>query len=120
MYSKNTSSLVPPESLEYVIDMESEELIPLSRPNHPLLKKGRRENKSVARATLERWRTRGFHRQGRHRVKLPTVLVGGQRFTSAEALRWFFARLNGTTSASTAVLHREHRRAEAELAACGL
>ncbi len=116
----NPPWLVPPGSAEYVIDVEGEQLIPLSRPDHPLLRLGRRPNRAIARATLERWRTRGLRAAAGQRVALPTVLLWGQRFTSAEALRWFFGQLNQTGPSSAAVVRRAHRQAEAELAAYGL
>lgn len=116
----NSSWSVPPESTEYVIDVEGEQLIALSRPDHPLLRLGRRPNRAIARATLERWRTRGLRASAGQRVALPTVLLGGQRFTSAEALRWFLGQLNQTGPSSAAVTRRAHRQAETELAAHGL
>lgn len=40
--------------------------------------------------TLYRW-----YKHGLKGVKLETVLVGGRRYTSAEAVKRFVARLNG-------------------------
>ena len=68
-------------------------------------------------STLHRWRLRGVRG-----VKLETVLIGGRRFTSDEALSRFFAR---TTAAADGRVpdkpqSRTHRKreiadAEAEL-----
>jgi len=68
-----------------MLDIFAESLLPLSQA--PSLLPGR-----VHRSTLERWRMRG-----RRGVKLETVLVGGIRYTSKEALSRF---VNGVTAAA--------------------
>jgi hypothetical protein len=68
-------------------------------------------------ATLHRWRLRGV--KG---VKLETVLVGGRRFTSVEALARFTERLNGGRGSqriTPARRQREIKQAEDELAKSG-
>lgn len=45
--------------------------------------------------TLWRWHLRGVRR-----TKLETILLGGQRFTSEQAIQRFFAKLNAATPGS--------------------
>lgn len=68
-------------------------------------------------ATLHRWRLRGVRG-----VKLETVLVGGRRFTSVEALARFTERLNGGRGVERTTPRQRQRQieqAEAELARSG-
>jgi hypothetical protein len=65
-----------------MIDTRNETLLTLSRaakdvPGHPHL------------STLVRWATRGVKS-----VRLETILIGGRRFTSREAIQRFIARLS--------------------------
>jgi hypothetical protein len=96
------------------IDIETEWLLSLSEaakelPGRPHI------------STLHRWRLRGVRG-----VKLDTVLVGGRRFTSREALVRFTDRINsGEAKAVTGhrtVRERERaiERAERELKAAGI
>ena len=71
-------------------------------------------------STVWRWTLRGVRG-----VKLETSLVGGQRFTSHEALDRFVARINATDSSASAVgnshqRQREIEAAERELAESGI
>jgi hypothetical protein len=70
-------------------------------------------------STLIRWALRGL--KG---IKLETVVVGGRRYTSVEAIRRFLARLNEPRSASRAPLperrQQEVERAERRLDAEGI
>lgn len=45
-------------------------------------------------AQLHRWRLNGLLSRGGVRVKLESVMVGGRRYTSTEAVRRFIERLN--------------------------
>jgi hypothetical protein len=72
-------------------------------------------------ATLWRWRTAGCRG-----VRLETVLVGGKRYTSREAIQRF---VNATTAAADGIEHSPQTnrqraaaisKAEAELAAIGI
>lgn len=76
----------------------------------------------IHRATAERWRMRGCRG-----VKLETVLIGGKRYCSDEALQRFVeattAAADGTSTvtASTPTARRKaHERACAELDAAGI
>jgi hypothetical protein len=83
-----------------VIDPTAERLVPLSEarqliPNRP------------DKATVYRWYARGVAG-----VKLETLMVGGRRYTSQEAIRRFFERRTATADAaisagSTADLGRQ-------------
>jgi Protein of unknown function (DUF1580) len=48
-------------------------------------------------ATIARWATKG-----RHGVKLETVVIGGRRYTSLEAIQRFIAQLNDYVPAEAA------------------
>ncbi len=54
--------------------------------------------------TLWRWRTAGCRGH-----KLETILVGGRRFTSREAITRFLAALNGQPAASGQTPHQRKR-----------
>jgi hypothetical protein len=80
-----------------MIDIESEQLRLLAKasvdvPGHPHV------------STLMRWALRGV--KG---IKLETVVVGGRRFTSREAIQRFVSRLNSPTSVTkkTATIRRQ-------------
>lgn len=67
-----------------MIDVRTEEVIPVREvPEHVPKKRG---NKKVHISTVHRWISRGV--RGR---RLETILVGGERYTSWEALNRFFA-----------------------------
>ncbi|MHB1033724.1 MAG: DUF1580 domain-containing protein [Pirellulales bacterium] len=73
-------------------------------------------------STLHRWRLRGIHG-----VKLETVLIGGRRFTSLEAMQRFADATTAAqagepvaTIATSAQRTRAIARAEAELSAAGI
>ena len=64
----------------------------------------------ISLATLHRWRLSGVRG-----AKLETILVGGRRFTSAEAISRFIVEQN-RDEAPTPVLSAKQRRVQAEAA----
>src|SRR5829696_2538443 len=103
-----------------MIDPSQEQLLPLSSaPTHPMLRRGRRVGKPIHRSTLERWRLRGVRG-----VRLDTILLGGLRCTSVEALERFFHELNNpsarTDTPTPSQVRRAHFDAEQELNAAGM
>ena len=66
------------------IDIHAEELLELNKVPANL---ERRTGKRLNVSTVYRWINRGIAG-----VKLETILIGGSRFTSAEALNRFFAQ----------------------------
>lgn len=63
-------------------------------------------------STVFRWRQRGARG-----VKLETVLIGGNRYTSVEALHRFFAKSTAAAEGNDRVVHfetvdRQHQQAE--------
>ncbi len=73
-------------------------------------------------ATLHRWRLRGVRG-----VRLETVLVGGRRFTTQEALQRFFSATTAATNGGESPEVRTNKsrqqaieRAEAELREAGI
>ena len=109
-----------------MIDVESETILPLGDPTtykHPLLRQGRNRGRSFCRGTLDRWRLRGVRAADGSVVLLETVMLGpGTRATSVEALRRFFARLNGTVpgSRTPAQARRDHAREDQYLQKVGV
>lgn len=98
-----------------MIDLASEHLLTLahaakSLPNRPHV------------STIHRWRLRGVRG-----VRLETLMVGGVRYTSSEALQRFFNRTTAVADGTSAPPTRTDKqreqaisRAEAELAAAGI
>lgn len=97
-----------------MIDIQSESLLTFSAaakslPGRPHL------------STLHRWRMHGVRG-----VKLETVLVGGRRYTSSEALQRFCQRITAADRSEPAPVRTRRqreadiRRAEAELAKAGI
>ena len=84
-----------------MIDIQTEQLVPISKAASCLPGK-------VHRSTLERWRL-----HGRRGVKLETILIGGQRFTSREAIGRFVA---GVTAAADGAPAPKETSAERERA----
>jgi hypothetical protein len=88
-----------------MIDLSQEHLLSLKQapkelPEHPHV------------STLWRWSQRGVRGH-----RLETVVVGGRRFTSREAIRRFIEQTtNATIPASAAVSTTKERRAAIELA----
>lgn len=72
-------------------------------------------------ATVWRWINRGVRG-----IKLETVMIGGRRFTSREALEQFFARLTAASAGEPLPIRtsrqrrRDIERAERELAEAGI
>lgn len=95
------------------IDPLNEELLTFSQAAKrlPRLRSGR----PVAPSTFWRWATAGLRG-----VRLETTKVGGATCTSVEALRRFFAALNGQEAPSTPERGGDRgQRVERELAARG-
>lgn len=78
----------------------------------------------VSASTLHRWRLAGVRNASGERVKLETAVVGGQRFTSLEAIARFLESLNspGQPAGQLTPEQRQARSAvaRAELAARGI
>jgi hypothetical protein len=97
-----------------MIDVHCEELVPFQQaprsiPTRPNL------------STLHRWRQRGIRG-----VTLETILIGGERYTSREALHRFFERSTAAAdgieapSHPTAARSRQQAEARRELQAAGI
>lgn len=102
------------------IDITNEEVVTLSQATEYVPARGRANKVHVS--TIYRWALRGIGG-----VRLETVMVGGTRCTSVEALLRFFDRLtaaaDGTSTSSPATSrHRKAqvRAAERELEAAGI
>jgi hypothetical protein len=86
------------------IDLQSESLLSLqqSRTAFP-------GGKRLSLATLHRWRLKGVRG-----TRLETILIGGQRYTSAEAIGRFIAAQNASDSpVPTITPDQRKRQAEA-------
>lgn len=84
-----------------MIDVSTETLIPFQLAGHHIP-----GSRPVHISTLHRWRLRG--------VKLSTVLVGGTRYTSDEAITRFIAAQNADqTPAPSITPVRRQRQSEA-------
>lgn len=81
------------------IDIQSETLIPFREV--PAWTKEHLGNR-VHPTTIHRWRLRGARG-----VKLETLLAGGTRYTSAEALNRFFARTTAAADGETHVIESD-------------
>ena len=85
-----------------MIDIISEEMIPFSKVAKWCEKTiGDRPHPS----TIHRWRLRGTRG-----VKLETILIGGRRFTSVEALLRFFDNSTAAESGVNAAQIQSHQR----------
>lgn len=101
-----------------MIDIASEELIPLARV--PDLIPSRRADKRLNQATVWRWTSRGSRG-----ILLEAVTIGGSRYTSLEAVARFVERLSGDQAGragapsgrTPAQRKRDSERAEKALAA---
>ena len=103
-----------------MIDVTTENLITLSKAARDL--PSRNGKRGINNSTVWRWTVRGIRG-----VKLETVLVGGTRFTSQQALNRFF---HASTAAAAGVVvpavrtsaqrQRAIDRAEEELIALGM
>ena len=96
------------------IDTDTETLLTLceSRTAFP-------GGKRLALATLHRWKLKGVHG-----VRLETILIGGMRYTSREAISRFIAAQNADESTvptiSPAQRSRQAKAAQQELARAGV
>lgn len=97
-----------------MIDPDTEELISLTAaakglPNRPSV------------VTLWRWRSRGING-----YTLETILIGGRRYTSKQALARFFERTTAAADGAPIPVRSskqraaDHSRAKASLAAAGI
>ncbi len=87
------------------IDIQNEKLIPFREV--PAWCK-EHVGKRIHPSTIHRWRLRGTRS-----VKLETLLVGGARYTSAEALARFFARTTAAADGETVVIETEEMNSKA-------
>jgi hypothetical protein len=98
-----------------VIDTETETIIAFSEARNAFPGIDRR----LSLATLHRWRLNGVRG-----VKLETVLIGGMRYTSREAIARFIAAQNAdesqTPSTTPAQRFRQTEAAQAELEKIGV
>ncbi len=72
-----------------MIDVEKEKCFPLGKTHQHV-------NFPLSAATAWRWALRGLgpkDRRSQERFKLETVMIGGRRYTSSEAVARFIARL---------------------------
>ena len=87
------------------IDPDVEEIITLSRAARGVKPNG------VSPATFARWLQCGVRISGSdERVKPATILIGGRRLTSVEAMRDFFAAQNAPDSPSPVISVKQRRR----------
>lgn len=93
-----------------MIDVESETLVqfPDARSAFP-------GDRRVSLATLHRWRLNGVRG-----VKLETVLIGGLRYTSKEAIIRFVAAQNADDKPAAATITPKQRQRQAEAAQVAL
>lgn len=96
------------------IDPDTEEIITLSQAARAVKPGG------VSPATYSRWMQRGVRISGSdERVRPATILIGGRRLTSVEAMRDFFAAQNATDASAPQFTPSQRRRqAEAANRAC--
>ena len=84
-----------PTSPDYTIDAGREQLIALSKlPNWYEERTGRPLHRTVPYG----WRTRGIKTTRGLTVCLPTIKIGGIRYTSVEAIAWWTAAIEGSAS----------------------
>lgn len=90
------------------IDPDNEEIITLSKAARDVKPNG------VSAATFARWIQHGVRINGSdERVKPATILIGGRRLTSVEAMRDFFAaQQNSGSSAPTITPSQRRKQAE--------
>lgn len=92
------------------IDPDVEEIITFSRAARDVKPNG------VSIATFYRWDIRGVRVAGSdERVRPATILIGGRRFTSVEAMKDFFAAQNATESPAPTITPSQ-RQKQAETA----
>jgi len=96
------------------IDPDTEEIITLSQAARSVPPSG------ASPATFSRWQQRGVRVEGSdERVKPATILIGGRRYTSTEAMRDFFAAQNAAeTPAPQFTQSQRRQQAEAANRAC--
>lgn len=87
------------------IDVESEVLVPFASAGGAFP-----GNRTPSQATLHRWRLKGVRG-----VRLETILIGGLRYTSKEAISRFIASQNASET-QVPVLTPKQRRAQSEAA----
>jgi len=103
---KRTQRVPRSKGCRMSIDVESESLIPFcdARTAFP-------GGKRLSLATLHRWRLTGVRG-----IKLETVLIGGSRYTSAEAISRFVSAQNADESPSPPKITAGQRRRQSEAA----
>jgi hypothetical protein len=102
-----------------MIDVSSETVVSLTEASKHV--PSRRQGKKTAVSTIWRWAMKGIRG-----VKLETIMIGGTRCTSLQALQRFFEQVTEVTNGTTAMPSTSRRRqsqlqaAEAELEAAGI
>lgn len=83
----------------YAIDPHRDRLIAMARlVEWYEARTGRRLHRSVT----YRWRQRGVRAEDGTMLRLPTVRIGGMRYTSEEAIAWWSAAIDGQPAAAAA------------------
>jgi hypothetical protein len=83
----------------YAIDPNRDRLIALARlVEWYEARTGRRLHRSVT----YRWRQRGVRAEDGSLLRLPTLRIGGVRYTSEEAIAWWTAAIDGQPAAAAA------------------
>ena len=83
------------------IDTDTEDIITLGEACRDVPPKG------ISPATMARWLQRGV---GPRRIKPETILIGGRRLTSREAMARFIAAQNADQSPAPAITPTQRRR----------
>lgn len=83
-----------------LIDVDSEELLTMNNARSAFP-----AGKQLSLATLHRWRLTGVRG-----IRLETVLIGGLRYTSREAISRFIAAQNAADSPTPVVTNTQRRR----------
>ena len=87
-----------------MIDVEREHLIPLTDARNYLPSR-------PSKRTLFRWALKGY---GEHRIRLESVKLGVQRWTSKEAIRRFVIAINRRQDDNASRVSRRKQIAEAD------
>ena len=90
----DTRQPFPPS--DYSIDATRDRLIALARVSSWY---EQRTGRKLHRTVPYRWRHRGVQTADGTLIRLPTVRLGGMRYTSEEAIAWWTAAIDGGTSA---------------------
>lgn len=95
----SSDTQLAPTTQSYQVDPNRDRLIALARLVEWFeARTGRRLHRSVT----YRWRQRGVRGEDGTVYKLPTIRIGGNRFTSEEAIAWWTAVVDGAPAAAAA------------------